>query len=282
MEVVPVVDLLGGKAVRAVGGRRGEYRPWNLPHLADDSLAAIACYYREAFGFTSLYLADLDALAGRSAPDWERLAALRDDGWKLQLDAGLRTPVQLAEWLSHPVAGGWIDWIVPLEVFSFASGGAESAARDALRRCVDLVGPERLTFSLDLLDGRPLFRGWNSPASAEAAAVEEKRHATPSAESLLADAVAAASDAGVRRWIVLDLASVGGKDGGRSDAILAWMRSLPAVQRLTAGGGVRGREDLRRLHAAGCDAVLAATALHEGTLAPEDVRAAQNFDSPKR
>lgn len=276
MEVVPVVDLLAGKAVRAVGGRRGEYRPWSMPHLADDSLRAMARFYRETFGFTSLYLADLDALADRSPPAWDLLAPLLDDGWKLQLDAGLRSADQLAEWLPRSVAGRSIDWIVPLEAFSFASGGS-AAARDDLRRCVDLVGPDRLTFSLDLLDGRPLFHGWNASVPAEAAGEGNEHSAAVSGLSILAEAVGSAAEAGVRRWIVLDLASVGGKDGGRSDGVLAWMRSLPVVERLTAGGGVRGLEDLRRLHAAGCDAVLAATALHEGTVTPEDVQAARNF-----
>jgi uncharacterized protein related to proFAR isomerase len=41
---------------------------------------------------------------------------------------------------------------------------------------------------------------------------------------------------------------------------------------VTAGGGVRGPDDLRGLHACGVKAVLVASALHDGRLRREDVQ----------
>jgi len=46
---------------------------------------------------------------------------------------------------------------------------------------------------------------------------------------------------------------------------------------LTAGGGVRGIDDLRALADAGCDAALVASALHDGRLTPQDVREVENW-----
>jgi len=39
------------------------------------------------------------------------------------------------------------------------------------------------------------------------------------------------------------------------------------------GGGVRGAEDLRSVAASGCDAVLVASALHDGRLTAADLAA---------
>jgi phosphoribosylformimino-5-aminoimidazole carboxamide ribotide isomerase len=51
---------------------------------------------------------------------------------------------------------------------------------------------------------------------------------------------------------------------------------FPRVE-LTAGGGVRGLDDLKVLAAAGCDAALVASALHDGRLTAEDVRQAESW-----
>jgi phosphoribosylformimino-5-aminoimidazole carboxamide ribotide isomerase len=48
-------------------------------------------------------------------------------------------------------------------------------------------------------------------------------------------------------------------------------QTYPNLQ-LTAGGGVRGMEDVRRLHALGVDRVLVASALHDGRITPEEVK----------
>ena len=63
--LVGVIDLMGGVAVRAVGGRRDEYRPV-VGRLCDspDPLE-IANAYRESYGIDTLYVADLDAILGR-------------------------------------------------------------------------------------------------------------------------------------------------------------------------------------------------------------------------
>ena len=62
--IIPVLDVLGGEIVRAVGGRRSEYRPivshvtgsTKPLHVARDLLAAT--------GAGELYVADLDAIRG--------------------------------------------------------------------------------------------------------------------------------------------------------------------------------------------------------------------------
>jgi len=77
---------------------------------------------------------------------------------------------------------------------------------------------------------------------------------------------------GVRRLIVLDLARVGLGTGLGTEGLCRQLaREHPEVQ-ITAGGGIRDAEDLRRLAECGVHSVLVASALHDGQLRPKDWR----------
>ena len=96
-------------------------------------------------------------------------------------------------------------------------------------------------FSIDLRDGRPLGR-WGDDVMA-----------------IARTAVAA----GARTLLVLDLARVGGGGGTGTEALCAALRAAHPGVELLAGGGVRNRDDLKRLAAAGVGAALVGTALRE-------------------
>lgn len=89
---------------------------------------------------------------------------------------------------------------------------------------------------------REFRRGW--PGMAEATALAER----------------------VASIIVLDIARVGTGQGSGTEAILRELRLRYPKLELLAGGGVKDREDIRRLEDAGADAVLVASALHDGSL----------------
>lgn len=61
MDIIPVIDVRHGIAVRAVAGDRGNYQP--LPSTP----LAIALAYRNLYPFPALYVADLDGIEGRGA-----------------------------------------------------------------------------------------------------------------------------------------------------------------------------------------------------------------------
>ena len=233
--VIGVIDLRDGLAVHATGGDRRGYLPVTSvagrPTSPGDA-GAVAQYYADTCGTNSIYVADLDAIRGE---DWqstviERVAAHTRDLW---LDAGITTPAAA----ERARTSGATRIIVGLETLdSFASLAA--ICRQA--------GPDAVAFSLDVRDGQLLTRG-----SVAVRTAEEAAHA--------------AADAGAAAIIVLDLALVGSRRGPAFDAIARVRRAAPGVW-LLAGGGVRDEEDLRRLGGLGCDAVLVATALLNGSL----------------
>jgi phosphoribosylformimino-5-aminoimidazole carboxamide ribotide isomerase len=245
MQILPVIDLLGGVVVRGVAGRRAEYRPI-VSRLVDrpDPLD-IARAFRGALGLDTLYIADLDAILDR-CPNWDIYRSLAREGFSLWVDAGLRD-VALAREL---LAAGAKAVIAGLETCS----GPELL--EAL--CAE-VGAERVVFSLDLHAGRPLG--------------ELSRWGTADPHQIAARGV----EAGIRRLIVLDLAHVGGNGGLATVEFCRRLRAAHPRLELITGGGVRDAGDLAAIGRSGIAGVLVASALHDGRLTRHDLAA--NGDS---
>src|SRR3954471_14297815 len=89
MRILPVIDLLDGRGVGGSPGRAAEYRPVVSRLTASARPLDVARAFRDHFGLTDLYLADLDAIAGQP-PALDVYAALRAGGFRLTLDAGIR------------------------------------------------------------------------------------------------------------------------------------------------------------------------------------------------
>lgn len=262
MQIIPVIDLMHGRVVRGVAGRRSEYRPIVSRLVAGSDPADVARAFLR-LGLSRMYVADLDAIgvggAGRhrNEPDWACYRGLLDVGADFWIDAGLRDAL-LAERLARfehrrrAIAGV----VAALETLPDAA---------TLKRFAGIVGAERLVFSLDLRKGQLMTAAdaWRGAAPIECAQM--------------------ALACGVRRMIVLDVAAVGVGGGVPTLELCRRIRSLDATLEIVSGGGVRGTDDLAQLAAAGCNAALVASALHdgrltvaEGTIASETRRRGEN------
>lgn len=91
MQVVPVIDIRNGAVVRAVGGRRDEYRPIATPLAATAAPRDVIAGLRSRFVFDALYTADLDAIEKRG-DNRAAVAAIAAEhsGLSIWLDAGGR------------------------------------------------------------------------------------------------------------------------------------------------------------------------------------------------
>jgi phosphoribosylformimino-5-aminoimidazole carboxamide ribotide isomerase len=244
MHVLPVLDLMQGVVVRGVAGQRESYRPVQSQIAAAADPLSVARAFREHFGLTTLYVADLDGiLSGR--PNLETYRQLVADGFVLWVDAGIRS-VQSAE---NILQAGAQSVIAGLESIS---------ALQQLQDLVTQLGSHKLIFSIDLKHGIPLR------SSAEWEGL------SPQQIGLLA------IETGVRRLIVLDLAQVGIGQGLSTLPLCAEIRSksnqLPDHRlQIITGGGVRNADDLRLVSQAGIDGVLIASSLHSGILTRADL-----------
>jgi phosphoribosylformimino-5-aminoimidazole carboxamide ribotide isomerase len=139
--VIPVLDIMHGQAVHAIAGRRESYQPLNTLLAAGSQPLDVARGFRDRLGFSTLYLADLDAISG-AAPAYRLYDTLLAEGFELLVDAGLVDQGSANELLDRPN----LVLVVGLETVQ-----GPDAARDIL----NLAGASRVVFSLDLVEGRP-------------------------------------------------------------------------------------------------------------------------------
>jgi phosphoribosylformimino-5-aminoimidazole carboxamide ribotide isomerase len=230
MQLIPVIDLMHGQAVRAVRGDRASYRPV-VSRLCEGSdpvtVARALCKHCDA---TRLYVADLDALTGGQAQVavlQQLLRALPEV--ELWVDAGF-ADAEAAQQLRERI-GADADRVVAI----FASESLGS--REALARCC--ADRHAAVLSLDRRDGRVLDAAgcWESP-------------------SLWPE-----------RVIVMTLERVGADAGPDLETLREVQARSPATK-LVGAGGIRHEADLAAAAAAGAQAWLVASALHDGRLPP--------------
>jgi len=236
MNLIPVIDVMAGEAVRAVRGNRQAYRPI-VSSLCDGSDPVVVA--RALCGHCNsrrLYVADLDALLGRPAQRallQALLRALPDVG--LWLDAGF---ADAAAWTTLCASFG-ADAARVTPVF-----GSESiASRAALERCFDAgdAASARAVLSLDRRDGQRLDPAgcWDAPGLWP------------------------------KQLIVMTLERVGADSGPDLETLKDVRRRAPD-RYIVGAGGIRDAADLARAADAGAAAWLVASALHDGRLPRAD------------
>jgi phosphoribosylformimino-5-aminoimidazole carboxamide ribotide isomerase len=237
MKVVPVVDVKGGLAVHAVGGRRDQYQPLRSIWQATPLPEQLASASRDGLGLESLYLADLDAIEGRPPRFdlYRQLGALVPDLW---IDAGLRDARDSDRFFDAALLN--LNAVVGLESVSSPRDLADIAER---------MGADRTIFSLDLFEGRPRIAPGADWKADEPLAIARR-----------------AIRAGVRRLILLDLARVGTGRGTGTHRILAGLRQECPDVEISVGGGISGVEEILELRKAGATAVLVGSAIHDGRI----------------
>lgn len=230
MQLIPVIDLMHGQAVRAIRGDRASYRPVQS-RLCEGSdpvtVARALCAHCDS---QRLYVADLDALTGGQAQVevLQRLLQALPEV-ELWVDAGF-ADAQAAQALRERLGAD-----AARVVTIFASESLPS--REALARCC--AERQASVLSLDRRDGRRIDAAgcWDTP-------------------SLWPE-----------RVIVMTLERVGA-DAGPDLETLREVQVRAPDTKLIGAGGIRGESDLAAAAAAGAHAWLVASALHDGRLPP--------------
>jgi phosphoribosylformimino-5-aminoimidazole carboxamide ribotide isomerase len=235
VRIIPVLDLMRGKVVHAVGGEREKYGPLkSVLTDSSDPLSVAAAFGR--LGLKELYIADLDAIiSGKRDLDLiGRIAS--ESGMELMLDAGFRR----AEDVGSYVRSGIKKIVLATETLE---------AWEEVSKVVRNHGA-RVVASIDTRLGR---------------VVTSTGATQPPLEELIDEFEAR----GASELLILSLDRVGRARGVDYQVLKRALKhaGIPVL----VGGGIKDVGEIRYLGELGVSGVLIATALHKGAITKEEL-----------
>lgn len=238
-EVLPAIDLEGGRVVRLVQG------DFERETVYDDDPVRVARAFADE-GATWLHVVDLDGARQGEPQQLQLVAEIVAEVHgrvRVEVGGGLRT--------ASSVAG------------ALGTGASRVVVGTAALRdpgfALDLVtrfGPARVAGSLDIRDGLALGEGW--------------RQGAPGV--LAVDALERLSAAGIDTFAVTSISRDGLMGGPDVDLLRALVRL--ARGRIIASGGIASLEDVLAVQAAGCSGAIVGRALYEGRVTIRELVAA--------
>jgi phosphoribosylformimino-5-aminoimidazole carboxamide ribotide isomerase len=238
LKVIPVLDILNGSVVHAVGGQRSRYMPIESLLCKSAEPTEVAAAFK-ALGFGELYVADLDAIIDCTIafPSVKRIT--EETGLSLMVDAGV-TNLDRAQRLFESGAAKLVVGTETLQSKNFVS--------QAIRR----FGANRVVVSLDMKGSQVVAKAGFDGSKDPLELLHEFK------------------ELGVKQAIVLDLLRVGSGEGVNVEFL---KEALNVGIDIVVGGGVRDIKDLQELNALGVSGALVASALHSEKITVADLKA---------
>lgn len=240
MQIIPVIDIRNGIAVRAVAGERKSYQPLASRLTRSAEPAEVLKSLQTEFASAACYVADLDGIERRQTNRCT-LAEMARTGVELIVDAGVTAITEALQLLELGVA----------KVILSSESLREI---DQLPVFLAACDPAKIIFSVDLklgelLSADPTCKGWPP-----------------------ADLISKVVGRGIQQLLVLDLAAVGTGSGIPTLDLCRNVRQLWPDLNLISGGGVHSLGCVQEARQAGLDGLLISSALHDGRLQPQHFR----------
>ena len=234
MEIIPAIDLIGGKCVRL---SQGDYSSKIEYH--DDPLEMAKRF--EGVGIRRLHLVDLDGAKAKkivNAEVLERICA----GTSLQVDFG--GGIQSDEEIQKAFLLG----------AKQVTGGSIAVKNPELfQTWIEKYGAEKIILGADAKDRKIAVGGWEETTSVELI-------------PFVRDYVAS----GIRYVICTDVAKDGQLQGPSTQLYIDMMSEIPGVK-LIASGGVSCMQDLEDLQKSGVYGAIVGKAYYEGRVTLEQL-----------
>lgn len=235
IEIVPAIDIIGGKCVRLVQGDYDHKTIYN-----EDPLEVAKTF--EDNGITRLHVVDLDGAKASHIVNYkvlERIAA--KTSLTIDFGGGLKTDedVKIAfESGATMVTGGSI----------------AVKSREIFMSWIDKYGPDRIILGADVKDKKIAVSGWQE-----------------SSEYELFPFVSEYLKAGITKVITTDISRDGMLQGPSLDLYREMLVSLEGLY-LIASGGVSSVSDIEILQENGIQSVIFGRAIYEGCIDLKDLR----------
>ena len=227
MEIIPAVDIRGGKCVRLY---QGDYNQETV--FDEDPVTAALNWYSQ--GARWLHVVDLDGAVAGEPQNMEVVEEIiKQSGMLIELGGGIRQE-EMAERLLRQGVNRIILGTVAIE------------NRELVEKLCQQFG-EAIAVSLDARDGKVAIHGWQQDTIVEALQLSREMVA-----------------AGVRRFIYTDIKSDGTLTEPNFDMINRLLTEIKVP--VIAAGGVSRLEHLRRLKELGVEGAIIGKALYTGDI----------------
>ena len=242
MNVIPAIDLRGGRCVRLL---RGEFDQETEYHSDPAAIAALARDYG-TLRVQHLHLVDLDGARGDGQVNRSLVETMTSESaLRVQLGGGIRDEATLESWFQAGVDRCVI-------------GSRAITHRSLVRDWLVNAGPERIVLALDVridTDGIPWVttHGWQETSVTS-----------------LWDCIESYGSVGLRHVLCTDVSRDGAMSGPNLELYAEIVQRFPDIA-LQASGGVRDLADLEALRMAGAAAAITGRALLDGSLTPAEV-----------
>lgn len=235
IEIIPAIDIIGGKCVRLTNG------DYEKQCTYADNPAEMAAEL-ESLGARRLHVVDLDGAKSRHIVN---TATLEQITGRTNLVVDFGGGVKSEDDIERAFRFG----------ASMVTVGSVAVTDKALmQRWIDTYGAERIILGADVRDGRISVNGWKEDSQEE-----------------IADFLEYYINKGVTKVLCTDISRDGTLEGPSLELYRKILRRFPDLY-LIASGGVSGVGDIRELDSAGVPAVVFGKAFYEGRISKEEFR----------
>jgi len=234
IEIVPAIDIIGGKCVRLTKGdysRKKEYGdPFELARQFEDH------------GIQRLHLVDLDGAKAGKVVNLDILRSIAENtALIIDFGGGIKSDEDIKS-----IFDAGADMIT--------AGSIAVRDRAKVEKWLLQYGPEKIILGADTRDGKISINAWQEDTKIE-----------------IYDFVQGYMNSGITRLICTDIARDGMLGGTAIDLYQALKEQFPTLE-IIASGGVSGMEDIRELDQAGIDGVIFGKAFYEGNITSQEIK----------
>lgn len=235
IDIIPAIDLIGGKCVRLTQGDYGQKKVYN------DNPLEVAQRF-EDMGIKRLHLVDLEGAKEKRVVNYPVLETITTKT-KLTIDfgGGIKSDEDLHKVFGSGAAMATI-------------GSVAVTQRDLFLGWLEKWGSERIILGADSKDGKIAISGWLDTTSID-----------------LFDFMSNYQTQGVQKFLCTDISRDGMLQGTAIELYRKMRKEFPSAY-LIASGGLSSAEEIRQLEVMGVDAAILGKAFYEGRITEQELR----------
>lgn len=234
MQVIPAIDIIGGKCVRLT---RGDY---NRKKEYSDNPKAIAQAFADA-GIRRLHVVDLDGAKAKHVVNLDTLRAITSvESLKVDFGGGVKTQEDLDKVLAAGAA-------------QVTAGSIAANDREKVKEWIREYGADKIILGADVLNEQVMVSGWQQSSDLD-----------------LMEFLDFYVALGIKYVICTDISKDGVLEGPSFDLYQKILHKFPSLK-LIASGGVSNLNDLIRLREMGLYGTIVGKAYYEGRITLEEL-----------